>query len=310
MKKLSLYTLIVICSFLTLDYVIGRLFDNLYEKVSNDPSLIAFKNQSDMVMLGSSEMHDQYVTNIITDSLGMTAYNYGASGQNIFFQYAILNIIINHSGHLPKYVLTELSYIDFYDTPGWNTEKLNELYPLYEKDDSLKSIVDLKGWTTPYVMKVLKCFKHNSNLFKYAQMAFSTKETINNGGYCPIEPVDYKDPIETVSTKKEDRLSMTKLDYFYRLIRLCKIYKIKLIVINAPYYELHHNELWMETLDSILRTEGIPHLNYDNDPFFIAHQEWYYNSAHFNKIGAEIYTKRIIPDLRRTIDNLNIKNKQ
>lgn len=303
MRNFLIHTGIIIVAVFLLDFAIGSFLDHRFANSSFEPAAKALDNQYDLVMLGPSEMQNQYVTQIIQDSLGISAYNYGWGGQNIYYQYVILNLIINQSNHIPKYVLYEPSYFDFYDTPGWNTENLDVFYPMYDLDDSLRSTVNLQGWKTSFLMKLMKCFKHNSKIHAYAKQMISHAGSNPCLGYEAVEPTGFNEDLKTAETEVNVHFDEQKIDYFYRLIHLCKKHNIKFIIINAPYYELNNGVVWKARLNQIIEEEGVPFLNYDNDEYFTAHPDLYYNKVHFNKYGSEEYTKKIIPDLKALIIN-------
>ena len=148
MKKFLIHALIVIGIVAALDFTVGCILDKKCALYGCGPAKVALNNTYDIALMGASETQNQYITRIIADSLAMSAYNYGCGGQNIYFHYALLNMMVNHAPQKPKYIILDLQGIAFYDTPGWNTEKINALHPLYCQDDTLKSIVALEGWQT------------------------------------------------------------------------------------------------------------------------------------------------------------------
>lgn len=50
-------------------------------------------------------------------------------------------------------------------------------------------------------------------------------------------------------------------------------------------------------LSKICEEKGIPFFDYSNDEFFMSHPEYFWDNAHLNKEGAEIYTEKIIVDI-------------
>ena len=97
MKKFLKYSLIVAFSVFVLDYAMGYFLDKKFSLSTGGKATVAYGNHYGIALMGASEMCNQYVTSIICDSLGLTAYNYGSGGQNIYYQYALLNLMINHA---------------------------------------------------------------------------------------------------------------------------------------------------------------------------------------------------------------------
>lgn len=303
MKKFLYFLIITLAVVLISDSFIGYYLDHHFALTSFEPAHQAYNNTSDLALMGPSEMQNQYVTTIISDSLNFSAYNYGSSAGNIYSSYILLNLMLNHSKHKPKYILYEPSYIDFYDTPKWNTEQLDVFYPMYNIDDSLRSVVDLQGWQTSLMLSTLQSYKHNSKIYDYIKQMFRPVANDENLGFHAIKSKEFNDSLEVVKDAPNIKIDKKKIEYFYRFIHLCKDNNIKLILVNAPSYEIHEDVMWMKLLKSIVKEEEIPFLNYDNDTFFTSHKEFYYNRGHFNGEGATIWTKSIIKDLRVLIHN-------
>lgn len=308
MKRFVLNLLIVLLGIIAFDRTIGFYLDSVFSQSACLPATLAMNNKYDIALFGASEMENQYVTNIIEDSLHMTSYNYGWGGKNIYFQYVLLNLMVNHSCHLPKYIIMEVQAIDFYDVPGYNTEVLNVFHPMYNMDDTLRSVVGLQGCKESILLNILRCYKHNSEIHNYAKQSLGSKDISSKGGFVPLESVSFTDDLEVTHDKADDVFDELKIDYFNRFIDVCKKNHIGLILVNAPYYELHEDIKWISFVQTNSEKEGIPFLNYDNDPYFTEHREFYYNRVHFNKYGAIEYTQRICSDLQEAMNSFFIEH--
>ena len=304
MKKFVINVLIVIVSVFAIDNLLGGYLNKHFSIRAFEPSYMAYNNKYDLVMFGASEMNNQYISNIISDSLHISAYNFGSGGQNIYYQYTLLNLMINNAPTKPRFVLFDPSYIDFYDTPGWNEEKMDVFYPMYEMDDTLTAMVNLQGWRSTIMLSLLKCYRHNSMIIAYVLKAIHPNKIINiNLGYSALEPKVFDKSLTRNEEDNNYTFDKQKLKYLKRFIHQCKLNNIKLIFINAPYYEISSEIKWINYLEEICDEENIVFLNYNNDSFFLSHRELYNDVMHFNKYGAEEYTKRIIPDLKNIINN-------
>jgi len=307
MKKFFIEAIAVVAIVFSVDFALGLYLDKYHALGSCKVARIAANNNVDIAMMGASEMQNQYNTPLIADSLGMTAYNYGNGGMNIYFQYAMLNLMINNAPVNPKVVIMETQSIDFYETPEHSTNVIAELNSLYNYDDSVKSVLNLQQKNEPYLLRYLQLYKYNTKLMisvinpLYVKLYKNHREP--EMGYVYIdESKVITQPIQENTTDTSYVFDSQKEQYLRRFIALCKQNDIKLIFINAPYYEISSRIQWEEKLTKICEEEDIPFLNYNHNELFQQHPDWYYNPVHFNRIGSDYYSKMIIKDLRREIE--------
>lgn len=128
------YILFLLIFTLSLDFALGKLYEWLYfSKISmqNDRLIHSVLGTTeDILIFGSSRALHHYIPTILEDSLGMTAYNVGSGGQNIFFHLALLEAALER--YTPKAAIFELMTLDFVLTPSeWDKEKLSVLLPFY-----------------------------------------------------------------------------------------------------------------------------------------------------------------------------------
>ncbi len=299
MKKFITHILIVIILVFLIDFSLGYILDRKFSLIAFKTANEAYNNKYELVLLGSSDMMAQYVTRMIADNLKIPTYNFSASSQNIYFKYIMINLMLNHGYQKPKYIIMETSELDFYDNV-LNTETLNVFYPMYHLDEQLREVVDLQGWRTTCKLRIFKCYKHNSKLLHYANSVITLHKSSDDLGYLALEPVKYNGVLKS-KVEKNINFDEQKIYYFYRLIYICKKNNIRLILVNAPEYELHENIGWIKKVNEIAKEESIIFLNYDNDPYFISHKELYHDYKHLNKYGAIEYTKKNLPDLKKEI---------
>lgn len=129
-KHWQYITLLLIFTVL-LDFAFGRLYEGLYfsEKSRQNDRRIhsVLGTHEDILIFGSSRALHHYNPKIIEDSLGMSCYNVGSGGQNIYYHLALLEATLER--YTPKIAILELMSIDFEITPPqWDTEKLGHCY--------------------------------------------------------------------------------------------------------------------------------------------------------------------------------------
>ena len=256
------------------------------------------RGTEELVILGASRAENQYVSNLIADSLGLSVFDYGVGAQNIYTNYCVLKLLCEKSTSKPKYVIWDFYYTDILDTPGWNTEKLQRLYSAYNYDSSVREVLSLLKREEYSKLKYIPLYKFNSKAFYFlSDFLVSSKETAK--GYSPLNVINTK-PIEK---KTEDRgvLLQSKIEYIQKFISLCKDNDIRLFICIAPgFYKIDNtNESidWSDVIKTIAAENNVPLYDYEQDPFFLEHPELFYNQTHLNNNGAQIYTKAIIKDI-------------
>lgn len=131
-----------------MDQAIGYIYDQLYfsEKSQRNDRLIhsAVGTSEDILIFGSSRAYHHYNPMVFENCLGMSCYNVGYGGQNIYYHLALLKSSVIR--HKPKIAILELLYIDFEKTDEiFDTEKLSILLPFAKKSQIYYDAVLMRG---------------------------------------------------------------------------------------------------------------------------------------------------------------------
>jgi len=305
MKKylsFATYLVCIIAAAVILDNLIGTVVEKWMLPRNENKYVYAYYGgkSEDIVVFGASRASHHYVSGIIEDSLGVSVYNYGCDGQNIYNQYGLFNMLLNNCSVKPKLVILEVTYMDVLDTPKWNTEKINALFPYYSLDDSVKTIiVELKDKWYQYALSMSNLYRYNSDVHNYLRSILGVKNHIvGNKGYVPLN----NSRAELLATKPEHyntHVDGQKVEYLQRFIAICKTGGIHIVLLNSPEYVLMDGEpVWLKTVREIAKAEDVPFYDFGSDDSFISHREWFNERTHLNDNGAKEYTKMIIPIIR------------
>lgn len=300
MKKTVVVIISLVISTLILDICIGFLFSTIddygkgYSKIK-----VAKTNDADIAIIGASVAYNQYVSKILEDSLELKVFNYGIGGQNIYSHYIITHFLLEEAPINPKVIIYQPCYIDLENTPGWNNEKMNSYFNLYDRDSVITQVLDQTVPQKAPFLKYIKCYKYNGKIFDYLNRLcrdYAKNSEYLRKGYMPLYKVWGEDLEETNDVNEIDK---QKTAYLKKIIQLCKDNNVKLIICNAPTYRLYkHSPKWLEFLDSVTRKESIPYINYVDDSTFLSRKEWFYNKDHLNDEGATQWTKLLANELR------------
>lgn len=288
-----------------IDYAIGTTVEKVLLPKQNNKYMYAYNGGGgeEIIILGASRAAHHYIPQIIEDSLGVKCFNYGCDGQNIYNQYAILNLLLNHTEKKPKAVILEVSSIDVLNTPTWNTEKLSVLHPYYSLDDTLKNVVRLQGEATSGVLNLSKLYAFNSNIHNLIKplVGISNNEMCNMG-YIPMY-TKWEKPIEIKSVERK-AADLNKVSYLKEFISICQCESIKILLINSPHYiKYDSTNEWPCIVDDLAKEYDVPFIDNEQDSYYLQYPNLFNEPFHLNDEGAKHYTQEVLPIIRNLLNN-------
>lgn len=293
------YIISVAILFFAMDLGAGALFDKyLFLKKDTKMMHVYGDKSEELVILGASRAAHHYIPAVLEDSLGLTCYNYGMDGRNIFNQYVVASELLNKPQGGAKVVILEVAYIDVEDSPGWNDEKLSNLYILYKKDANVKEIIDGGNKSTGLALQYCNFFRYNSSMLSYIRQVMSKGQIEDTRGYEPLTAVWNKD-VETLENDVNPSFHPQKEKYLRALIEECKNKGVKLILYNSPDYRYFENHLvWEDRITDICKEYGIPFVNHEHDTIFMSHKDWFNEPFHLNDEGAKAYSSLVAEEIK------------
>ena len=294
MKRFLSYVCITLLALVIIDVLYGFAM----EKLSGNRYVSSIDHireaHEDIAIIGSSRANHHYDPQLLSDSLNLTAYNYGIEGLNIFADKAVLSMLINQSEKKPQMVILDLSESDICDVQGWNTEHLSLLYPYADVsavDSLFADVIDPREY---FLVRYSKLYRHNSNILDYLKPKRAKGQRHENG-FTPLEGTWSGEP--SVPTSSYD-VSPQKLDYLERCIKLCADNDVLLVLSTSPNYNrLPKERNWIMAIEKVAHEHHLTYLYHEQDAEFLSHPDWFNEPYHLNAEGAEIFTRKIIPEL-------------
>ena len=308
MKKFFLfagYLLSVAVVFYILDFGCGTILDK-YLYLDNDlPLQYAHYggNGESVVVLGASRAKHHYKPSVIDKETGLTSYNYGRDGRNIFNQYIIANELLSHASVKPKIFILEVASIDIEDTPGWNGEKLSNLFPLYKKNTEVREIVDREDPESGFALKYINLYRYNSSLFDYLKNLSASHNGDILKGYTPLYS-EWPDDAEILDESENFSLYPWKEVYLKKLIELSKDNDVKIVFYNSPDFKIvKFQQAWESKIEAICAEYNVSFINHAHDSLFLSHREWFNEPFHLNDKGASEYSSIVAKEINEYIKN-------
>lgn len=258
---------------------------------------ICDKSVDDILIFGSSRAKNHYNAQMISDSLGISCYNCGASGCGIILAYGrLLMLLERHTPHTIIYEITpEFDYLDKID----NHRYLAGLKRHYDRPgiDSIFWSVDP---TERYKM-TSGMYRHNTSswrdLFNYLHKPSNNPEI---RGFFPVNremdslKMIIRRPLHHI--KENYVYDSLKIQYLYKFINKTK--DVELIFVVSPTWSGQDTTV-LDTIRQICKERDISFLDYSNSPKYNHHNEYFLDGSHLNARGADEFTRDIIYELRK-----------
>ena len=300
MRKL-IFTLIAIFAALFVgDRLVGKAMWWViqHSKDITAPKLkyLAGETDDDLIFIGTSRCNHHYVTRILEDSLGMTAYNGGINAsENIYAQYSILNILLKH--HTPKAIVLDLmdSYYSVQHDPF---KALSFFAPYVGNNEATDSLFRLAGTYNLYMTSHV--LRYNAKAVSNLAGLVYSRNSKSEKGYIPApKPPKFPSDKRELKAGKIDSL---KLKYMQKFIDKCKESDIKLVFCISPMYRDVAVDTYRPLYD-IARTNDIPLLDYHSAGLYLDHPEYFLDAWHLWDRGAREFSAILAKDLKLLLGN-------
>lgn len=298
MKKFVTWLVsIAVCLFVA-DRILALGCDWIYSKSQSTDTYkvneCVRNTKAEVLFMGSSRCHHDYVPSILQDSLGMSVFNCGLWGmRNIYYQWGMLNLILDR--YTPKMICYEVHPIDILATPYSGKERINSLSPFIGQNDVVDSMFRDAG--TYYYYQLSHLYRYNGGLVNDILGATFVENSQKDGGYKPLYKHIQKGEMTDVFDFPIDN---DRLKLFNRFVSLCKSKGIKFVLFTAPTYNRDKTLYKFNSLvKKIAQEQGIDFIDNTeltpiyNDPDCFA------DRGHLNDHGAKKYSQIVGGQLKK-----------
>jgi hypothetical protein len=272
-------------------------------EVMND--IYSGKIDSEIAIYGSSRAWRHFDPSIIKNITGKNAYNFGIDAHHFWAQYLRHLEYLKHN-RKPDYILLSLDVFsleirnDYYG--------LNQLLPymLWNKNIAAYT-ARYKDFSKPDYYLPLVRYIGKREAIKTAWNIFLGKPqepAIRNRGYAGAD-LSWNSDLEKAKAdikEKRIRYHQESVKLFLRFIQECKEMNIHLVLVCPPEYDegqkltVNRKEV-IDYYKSIAAESNLLFLDYSDDEI-CRNRNYFYNSLHLNKTGAEIFTRQLLQDLQ------------
>lgn len=267
--------------------------------------LYAGRIESDIVIYGSSRALKHINPEKIEEAFGVPAYNLGINGHSIYSQLYRHHLLLKYN-RKPKLIIQTLDVTSFdINSDFYNPEQYLP-YMLYQ--DSMYYWIRNEFGRLDYQIPLLRFHGKKEAVVEVGKLLCApwTNKVYRIKGYKPRDLIwneDFSNAAEQFSNLKA-KVDTLLLQEFDQYLGACARENIEVILVNTPVYiegqKLVSN--YKEVMDiyrELSRKHNIPLLDYGNDSISF-NRNYFYNSQHLNETGAELFTARMIRDIRNT----------
>lgn len=294
--KISIFAALV---FVT-DQLFGVVFKYLNDinETEKSTNFIISKVNQDVLIFGSSRAYRHYDPRIITDSLGLSCFNCGQSGQGFIHNFVLLSAITNR--HVPKLIIYDVyPPFDFYE--GENIRYIKDFRP-YNNNELIKKTLLIEDSSEKYKLySKMYCYNDICNKIIAGCFPFLRKEkTIN--GYVPT----YQDLNTALLKRNYDKTfknDSIKLYFAKRFIDQAN--KSKIVLVMSPSW-YGCNKHYSEQLSKFAQENSVPFIDFTSDSKYFHNNELFIDGIHLNAKGSDCFTRDLMYKLKTVVElNMN-----
>jgi hypothetical protein len=270
---------------------------------------------AEVIINGSSRAWVQFDPTMIQDSLGHSCYNIGIDGHAFHLQY-LRHLLMLKNHPKPKVIIQSVDV--------WSLQKRPELYNQEQflpymlwNTTMAQYISQYQGYSLADYMLPLVRYYGNKDAFEKTCEIWLGKEpnAIKRiKGYEPQYKTWNSDLEKAKKNMKffEPKIDTLTLRLFNQYLEECKKENIEVILVHAPEYiegqKFTRNRT--ETLSifvELSRKHNISYLDFSADSIS-SNRDLFYNAMHLNNEGAQLFTKKLIQELKRTDSLKRMRN--
>lgn len=272
--------------------------------------IFAGKVNSEIVIYGASRAAAHFDSRLMEEGLGMTVYNLGIHAHNFWLQYLRHCMLLKYNTK-PKVIVLEVGLITIDKRKDLHDP--DQFIPYMLEDSQVKyAISSYEGYgyldfyipLLRYYGKVELCVQA---LIQFLLPSYYVSDRIK--GYQGVDLAwngDWNRAKLTMNGWKGgiDPDTVRLLDSF---LEECGALGIQVIFVSSPeFIEAQQYVTNRDQIFSIFKAMStkynIPYLDYSKHSISYK-TEYFYNSSHMNKKGAELFTKKLILDLKPLLLN-------
>lgn len=259
-------------------------------------------NTVDVIFLGSSQAYCNINTGVLWDEYGMAAFDLGGAEAPTWNSYYYLKEALKTQR--PKVVALEISTMALqpfeYQYYAWIQDNHYGMKWSENRIDSLK-ISTREDEFYDYLFALGTMHGRYNELSKNDFV--DENNSINYKGFDPRETVHPLERPDITGVTELGEVPQKHLDYYYKIIELCKEENIPLVIIKAPYDVTEDEQKVYNLIFDIAQSEDVPYIDFNKcyDEMGLDFETDMADPSHVNMSGNYKYSKYLGRRLKEMI---------
>ena len=282
--------------FLAIMFVLDRVFGVAMKYIQDHAkggdiahhNYILQESNEDILIFGSSRALHHYNPQIIKDSLNLSCYNCGQSGNGIILFWGWWQIIKER--YKPKMIVYDISpNFDYYQIEdnhkyiGWLRNEYDHKYikKIFEDVDPMERYKQI-SFMYRYNSKFLQCL--TDYIHPLFQLRPDGYESL--GGEMDRMKIKVDNKLDEVNYS----IDKLKISYLNKFVDDCEKSGVKLIFVASPSWYGSKGENY-EPIKNICSLYNLRFVDYSNGKGFVHNNKLFKDGNHLNSYGADEFTK-------------------
>lgn len=273
------------------------------------------KIDDEIFIYGSSRAWVHIDPQLLEEKLGRTAYNFGVDGQNFHIQNLINQELMTYNSK-SKYIIYSLDIFTLRKNDGiyHNIQFLPYMFMNNNLHNYLSSYTGHSYFD--YYLPMIRYAGKGKVIQEALKFSISndTSRPLRVKGYRGKEAV-WNDDLKKAKASTDKfmiTIDSSLTAKFNLFLDECKRQDIIVILVYTPEYIEGQNFVVnrakiISLYEEIAKKNNLFFLDYSNDTIS-KQRKYFYNSSHLNKTGAELFTNKLIKDLKKTNTQTGIFN--
>lgn len=264
----------------------------------------------DIAVYGSSRAWIHFNPEILEDSTGLKAYNFGMDGLNFLFQYFRHQQYLKFN-HKPKYIIVSGDLFFFEKEEGFYNYVQTLPFMLNNPDYTVQKHLFSVYNALEYRIPLYRYMGKDAELIRTMIVALGLENTppYRINGHMG-QDLEWTGDFENAKNKHQNIDVVVDSEIrslFYKFLEECLQNNITPVIVYSPEYAgyrdfVTNREVIIDTFKRAAEKYDLVFLDYSED-FISYDRKYFYNATHLNKKGSELFTAKFSVDFRKLVIN-------
>jgi hypothetical protein len=310
MKRVLLFFFLVVLVDRGLGFVIGRIQSRTFTGDRGGVLNYSLTQEPQVLVLGSSRAQFHVMPSVLSQKLGLTAYNAGLKGQD--FLYSVMVWDLWKRRHPAPKILVLTTDIESLIPRETEVATAQIVAPYLDESPLVREIL-YSGSPFKRIQYLSRSYRFNGNIISLAKHAFHRPPADYDGFVVTPGALDPATDTGVLNALDQDRtaaemaqvpFSPQKLGYLRALAEETARQGTRFFLLHTPLFRQDEaaHKMWVDKLQATIATmPGVKFIDLcvTTHPEVFTRPELYRNLNHVNRAGAEILTGMLADEIKQ-----------